>query len=118
MIEIKLIEYLKGKTSAGECVYAQRPELVPDSYILIEKTGSSVSNMITTSTIAIQSVVNSLSGNTLLEALELNEEVKQAMFDIISEDEIIRSDLNSDYNYTDNTTKEYRYQAVFEITHY
>ena len=74
--------------------------------------------MITTSTIAIQSVVNSLSGNTLLEALELNEEVKQAMFDIISEDEIIRSDLNSDYNYTDNTTKEYRYQAVFEITHY
>ena len=26
--------------------------------------------------------------------------------------------LNSDYNFTDQTTKEYRYQAVFDITHY
>lgn len=74
--------------------------------------------MITTSTIAIQSVVDSLQGGSMLDAMDLNEDVKEAMDGIITLDEIVRVDLNSDYNYTDDSTKEYRYQAVYQITHY
>ena len=74
--------------------------------------------MITTSTIAIQSVVDSLQGGSMLDAMDLNEDVKEVMDGIITLDEIVRVDLNSDYNYTDDSTKEYRYQAVYQITHY
>lgn len=55
---------------------------------------------------------------TLYEAALLNAELKEVLKDLIKLDEISRIKLNSDYNYTDTTTKEYRYQAVFDITHY
>jgi hypothetical protein len=54
----------------------------------------------------------------MFEAATLNEQVKQAVFDSVSLDEITAVSLNSDYNYTDTATKRYRYQAVFVITHY
>jgi hypothetical protein len=59
-----------------------------------------------------------MQGKSFLDAAELNEEVKAVMEDLIARDDIVMVDLNSDYNYTDNTTKEYRYQAVYQITHY
>ena len=34
---------------------------------------------------------------------------------IVNLPEIGRSQLNSDYNFTDTTTKGYRYQAVFDL---
>ena len=118
MIEKTLISYLINKTSAGSDVYAERPEDIPEKYILIQKTGSSTSDMIPTSTIAIQSVVDSMQGGRLLDAMDLNEDVKEAMAEIISVDDIVMVELDSDYNYTDDSTKEYRYQAVYQITHY
>lgn len=118
MIEKTLISFLINKTSALDNVFAERPEEVPASYIVLEKTGSNTENMITTSTVAIQSCCDSMQGKSFLDAAELNEELKDAMEDLIALDDIVMVDLNSDYNYTDNTTKEYRYQAVYEITHY
>ena len=50
--------------------------------------------------------------------IEINEEVKAAMDEIIVLPEISRSKLNSDYNFTDTEKKRYRYQAVYDITHY
>ena len=119
MIETFLISYLINKTSVGINVFAERPETPPEEYILIEKTGSSRENTINISTIAIQSISNS----SMLNAMSLNEEVKDAIlgdedYGIIESDNIIGVELNSDYNFTDNTTKEYRYQAIFAITHY
>ena len=32
--------------------------------------------------------------------------------------DVIKVSLNSDYNFTDITTKRYRYQAVFDISYY
>ena len=32
--------------------------------------------------------------------------------------EVGSCELNSDYNYTDGTKKEYRYQAVFDLVYY
>ena len=49
---------------------------------------------------------------------ELNEQVKDAVDGLLSQNEIHSVRLNSDYNYTDTTTKQYRYQAVFDIGHY
>ena len=118
MIEVEVIKYLKGKTSAGNHVYAEKPKCHPAKYILIEKTGSSTENMITTSTIAVQSIEDSLRSGTMLDVMKLNEEVKEVMLEIITEDYVSKCALNSDYNFTDNSTKEYRYQAVFQITHY
>jgi hypothetical protein len=50
--------------------------------------------------------------------MQLNEAVKVAMADLITLDSVSGVSLNSDYNFTDSTTKEYRYQAVFLVTHY
>lgn len=118
MIEVTVLTYLLDKTSALKDVYAERPTRIPELYIMIEKTGSQTDDMITTSTIAIQSVTDSMQGGTLLDAMSLNEEVKTAMESLEEEPDIVMVRLNSDYNYTDPTTKEYRYQAVYQITHY
>ena len=54
----------------------------------------------------------------MFEAAELNDRVIETMYGLIDYDEVTHVELNSNYNYTDTTTKEYRYQAVFDITHY
>lgn len=124
MIEQLVLTYLINRTSAGTDVYCERPETPPYEYILIEKTGSSTENKITTSTIAIQSISNSLEGGSMLQAITLNDEVKDALlgadedYGIIELNDIVKIELNSDYNFTDTETKEYRYQAIFNITHY
>lgn len=124
MIEQILITYLLNRTSAGTDVYCERPETPPYEYIIIEKTGSDTVNKITTSTIAIQSISNSLEGGSMLQAITLNDEVKDALlgadedYGLVELDDIVSVELNSDYNFTDTETKEYRYQAIFNITHY
>ena len=124
MIEQTLLEYLSDKTSAGKNVFCERPAKAPSEYILIEKTGSGTENRITTSTFAIQSISNSLDGGSMLQAITLNDEVKDALlgadedYGLVELEDIVRIELNSDYNFTDITTKEYRYQAIFNITHY
>ena len=111
MIEKILRDYLRSKLSVP--VEMEEEADLPEKYVLVEKTGSSMTNYIRHATIAIQSYAGSL-----YEAAELNEEVKAAMDEIIVLDEITRSELNSDYNYTDTATKRYRYQAVYDLTHY
>lgn len=113
MIEAIIIDYLSGKTTAGTDVYAEVPREQPSTYIIVEKTGSSHEDYIPTSTIAIRSIAPSM-----LEAMSLNEEVKESMEDILDLDDICAVRLNSDYNFTDPTSKQYRYQAVFQVTHY
>ena len=117
-IEQILLTYLLNRTSAGTDVYCERPENPQYEYILLEKTGSDTNNKITTSTIAIQSISNSLEGGSMLQAITLNDEVKDAIlgadddYGLIDLNEIIKVELNSDYNFTDTETKEYRYQAI------
>jgi len=113
MIEATIITYLKDKTSAAKNVFAERPKNPPAKYLIVEKTGSDRLDRIDRATIAIQSICG-----TLAEAASLNEEVKTKMYAIVSENSISACRLNSDYNYTNQGTKEYRYQAVFDITHY
>ena len=113
MIEKIVFDYLNSQNLQAKA-YTEVPKNVPDKYYLIEKTGATVNNQITTSTISIQSCAD-----TLFNAISLNEDLKRAMTDgFIALDEISAVYLNSDYNFTDTTTKKHRYQAVFVITHY
>lgn len=48
----------------------------------------------------------------------MNESIIELMLEAVSLVDISRVSLNSNYNYTDPNTKQYRYQAVFDITHY
>lgn len=116
MIEKIVLDYLSDALSVP--VYMETPadtpdDPIPSEYVLIEKTGSSETNIIPSATLAIQSISNI----SLYNAASLNEAAKGAMFNLITVPEVSRSSLNSDYNFTDTTTKQYRYQAVYDITY-
>ena len=111
MIEKTVLDYLNEILDVP--AYMESPEEPPESYVLIEKTGGGEEDCIYWATLVIQSYAESL-----YRAAELNEKVKKAMADAIAIDEICNVGLNSNYNYTDATTKKYRYQAVFNIYHY
>lgn len=111
MIEQTVRDYLGTILSVP--VKTEVPKDPPSSFVVIEKTGGSSTNHISTNTLAIQSYAESMYLASLL-----NEEVKNAMENIITLDSISRCSLEGDYNYTDTRTKQYRYQAVFSIVHY
>lgn len=110
MIEEILIKYLNDNLDVE--AYCERPKDLPDTYILLENSGTSEENCIKSSMMIIQSIAP-----TLLEAMKLNEKVVDLMKDAHELPELFSSHLNSYYNYTDTSTKEYRYQCVFDITY-
>lgn len=113
LIEATVINYLMEALGTQD-VYAERPINPPDEYYIIERTSSGEVNHIQSVTIIIQSV----SGTSLLRAAEMNQAVLRTMPDIIAaEDDVTHCSLNSAYNYTDTSTKQYRYQAVFDINY-
>ena len=91
----------------------ETPENVPDEYYLIEKTGSGQSNRINRATFAIQSI----SSVSLYRAAQMDEAVKAAMEEIVYGADISKAALNSDYNFTNTQTKQYRYQAVYDLVY-
>lgn len=111
MIETIVLDYLK--TNKGLAVYMEQPKTKPSAFYLLEKTAGGQTDKINTSTFVVQSYAT-----TLYDAALMNETAKEAMADLINLDAVSRVELNSDYNYTDPTTKQYRYQAVFVLTHY
>lgn len=111
MIEQIVLNHLS--TALSVPVFAELPTPLEKSFAVIEKTGSGISNHINSATIAVQAYAD-----TLLGAAQLNEAVKEAMENLIDLDSISRCKLNTDYNFTDTASKRYRYQAVFDITHY
>lgn len=110
MIEKIIRDYL-NKAQDIPALIERMPDV--DTFYLIQKTGSKRENKINTATVAIQSYAKSK-----YEAAKLNDLLINIMDLAISEDAISSVNLNSDYDYTDTTTKEYRYQAVFDITYF
>lgn len=111
MIETIVMDYLEAELSIP--VRLEKEEGLPKEYVLIQKTGSGVSNYIKRAVIAIQSISDSLYGASCL-----NEKVKNAMEQIVQLDSVSKCELNSDYNYTDSQKHQYRYQAIFDIYYY
>lgn len=112
MIEKTILDYLT-EILAAPC-YMERPDSqIPASYVVIEKTGGTMTNQIESATIAVQAYAG-----TMYDAAALNESVKSAMLNIITLDSISSCKLNSNYNYTDTSTKQYRYQSVWDVVFY
>lgn len=111
MIEIVIMAHLKSKLNVP--VLMEKPEPLLSEYVLFEKAGGGGANKIGSATFAFQSYAPSL-----YKAILLNEKVKLAVDSLTEINEVSGVRLNSDYNFTDTTTKEYRYQAVYDINHY
>ena len=81
------------------------------SYYIIERTASGEVNHIQRATFAIQSI----SGSSLLRAAQMNQNMLKVMPLFVQVSDVSCVRLNSAYNYTDTESKEYRYQAVFDL---
>lgn len=111
MIELIIRKYLAENLLAT--VHFEEPESISESYVILEKVGSSKENYIKHASIAIKS-----HSSTLYETAKLNEEVKKAMEEIKTLDSISSVEFKGDYNFTDTTKKRYRYQALYDLTYY
>lgn len=111
MIELELKNYLEEKTKLD--VFMMLPINKPKEFISIERIGGDYENMLKSSTFAIQSW-----GESLFNVATLNEEIKNHLFEFTENEKVSKVKINSDYNFTDTTTKKYRYQIVAEIWHY
>lgn len=108
MIEKVILDFLNLELEVN--AYMEVPERQDEEFVTIEKTGSGERDYVESATIAIQSYAD-----TLYRAAALNEEVKKAMQKAIELEQISKCKINSDYNYTDTSTKKHRYQAVYDI---
>lgn len=115
MIEVTVKDFLSSKVDIP--VLLEVPKNPSQRMIILEKTGGTRRNLIQSSIFAIQSYAP-----TKYEAAEMNEVIKRLMLDgndgIVTLDNIVSVSLNSDYDFTDTSSKRYRYQAVFDITYY
>ena len=110
IIEKKIYDYLKKKLPVH--VGMERPQDPPESYVIIERVGGYESNFVSQATIAIKSIAP-----TLFRAASLDHDVVTAMRDFATVDNVSSCTLNADTNFTDTTTKEYRYQSTYIITY-
>lgn len=111
MIEITVMHYLEAQLPDVPW-YMEKPEKPPERYGLVRKTGSGMVNHIHETTVAVQSIAPSL-----YEAMLLNDRAVAALRAMSPADGVFTVRINSDYEYTDMTTKEHRYQAVAEVYH-
>ena len=110
MIELTIKNYLDKSIRVP--VFLEEPRDKPKRYVLIDKTGSSENDKIKSATIAFQSYAESM-----YEAAMLNEEIKALLDQSIYYTDIAKAKINSDYNFTDTTSKRYRYQAVYDFVY-
>lgn len=109
IVEEKLIQHLKKEL--GVPVYVVLPAKLPfGNFIVIDKTGSSETELVYRCTFAVQSY-----GMTMEQTIELNHQVIEAMKKLVEEPEFSAVDFDTDYNYTDPDLKRYRYQAIFHL---
>jgi|SRR5699024_5623250 len=111
MIELIMKQYLDGHLDVPS--FLERKSKMPSKFVLFEKTSGAKHNHLKSATIAFQSYAKSM-----YDAAMLNDQVKKVVEQMIELPEISGIELNSDYNFTDTETKEYRYQAVFDINYY
>lgn len=119
MIETTIKDFLTGALD-GVPVFLEMPETpsprhphIPDRFVLIERIGGNKSEQIHTASFALQSY----SRESLYEAASLDEQVRDAMDDLDSLENIGAVRLSSNYNFTDTEIKIYRYQAVYDIVY-
>ena len=111
MIDTKILEYLNSKLNIK--TYMEQPKKKPEKFYILERTAGGLTNQISEGSFVVQSYAP-----TLYETSAMNDAMKGVFLNLIELPEISRVVLNSDYNYTDPTTQQYRYQANFVVTYY
>ena len=114
MIVDAIINYLNN-SDLGIPAFAEIPKQgVPEEFIIIEQTGSPQENQIDRSTIVTRSYAQSME-----RAADLAYDLDYIMMnDLLEMDLVSGVKRNTIANFTDLTTKQYRYQSVYVITHY
>lgn len=114
MIEKVVLDYLETELKTVDVFMEVPAKDEPAEYVLLEKTGGSETNHIRSAMIAVQAIAESL-----YEAAQLIETVKTVMDDIVELPEIGSCTINGGpYNFTDTSTKRYRYQIIYDLVHY
>lgn len=111
MIEITVKNFLEEKLPVP--VYMEFPTNPSNRFLVLRKGDSSREDWLKSAMFVADSYAESL-----LEAARLNEMVKAAMDDLTDLEEISASRPAGDYPVSDTENKKYRYQAVYNITHY
>ena len=111
MIEKIIRDYLLNVLDVP--VYIDVPANPGDSYVVIDRTGGSETEHIRSATIAVKSYAP-----RKLAAAELHEQVLALLPGVATGETVSACTVNAEYDYTDEETKRYRYQAVFDIVYY
>lgn len=111
MIEQTVIDYLSGVLDVP--IGAQVPPGPPVSYCTVEKRGSGESDKLLAALIAVVSKAPSK-----WEAMSLSKQVRAAMKAFRdTETNVFSARYTTEYDSTNEKTKEYRYTAVFRVTY-
>lgn len=117
MIEKTVFDYLSENMDAP--VLMELPEVpsedfatVPEAFVVLEKVSGDITNHIRFATISIQSY----STRSLYLAAALDETVHGVM-DVMAEnvETVSECRMTADTNFTDTSTKRYRYQCLYNI---
>lgn len=109
MIEKIVFNYLKGVLDIPVYV-GEKPSNKPKQYVVLKVLDGGRVNFIDAVTFDILSYSPSLQT-----ASELNEKVKEAMFNIIEEPSISSSSCGGGGQSIDTSTKEYAYECIFNL---
>ena len=110
MIEKIVVDYLSKKLNVPVFM-GERPTRDLDEYIVIQIIDSGRKDLID----AVTFYIYSYSNTSLLNSAEINEQVKNAMFDIVKMSEISSSKLGGGGQNIDSITKTYAYYCVFNL---
>jgi hypothetical protein len=109
MIEKIVRDYLVSVMTVP--VFVEIPANPPPEFVVIERTGGSMRNQVSSAMVSIRSI-----GASLYRAIEIDKEVRESMHKgIIARPDIYSAKLNGCANLTDETLRKYRYQSTYDI---
>jgi hypothetical protein len=110
-IEALIVGYLNDNMDVP--AYGEVPAERPESFAVVTRVGGSEVNRLRTASIVVY-----IYGPSLAEVQVLNEDLLECMDGLAASDMVASCRLNSNYNDTDLSVKEYRYGALFDIVYY
>ena len=112
-IEQLVQRHLEGKTVYPAFLEEPAKSERPPRYYIVARVGVSPENHIHRGRITVQSYAPSL-----VEAMALNRAAYDAMQSLPELSAVTAAGLVSDYNFTDEETGRYRWQAVYAVNYY
>lgn len=113
MIESTILSFL-SEAELDAPIYMEVPARMPEEFYVLENTGQQMTNHVRTTTLAVQSYAQSME-----RAADLAYGIDEVILTRLPElDAVAGVRVNSVHNFTDQSTKQYRYQGVYVVTHY